>query len=327
MCITAHYYIFVIGDHGLDLGALLSKFNTSHRSIKFSLEPETNNRLNFLDVYITWRDNGTLKRAIFRKPTWTGQYIHFDSFIPLKLKRNLIKSLTARTTRICSNDTIEHLKQIFIQNGYPLRFIITNMDKAKQQTSLILAPKKKVYLNLPYKGESFSELMTRKLRNTVEKSFPVASLCLSFRSTGLINWNLKDKLPKSAASFCVYRFACSCGASYVGRTTRRLSDRVREHCPPSLARGGWRSNSSSIAEHLMQTGHTTSGTTDFEVLYRVIPNRSQPIRFRLLSIAEAIGIRLFKPELCVHKKFVKTLNLCWPSPHAVNSGGSLRSEL
>ena len=318
--------IFVIGDQGLDFTTLLNKFNTAHPSIKFSLETETNNCLNFLDVNITWRDNRTLRRAIFRKPTWTGQYIHFDSFIPLKTKRNLIKSLTARTTRICSNDTIEqeleHLKQVFIQNGYPLRFITTNMDKAKHQMSLSLAPKKKVYLNLPYKGESLSDLITRKLANAVENCFPAASLCLSFSSTGLINWNLKDKLPKSTASFCVYHFVCSCGASYVGRTTRRLSDRIREHCPPSLARGGRTSNSSSIAEHLMETGHTINGTTDFQVLYRVIPNRSQPIRFRLLSIAEAIGIRLFKPELCVHKKFVKTLNLCWPSPHAVTSGGS-----
>ena len=29
----------------------------------------------------------------------------------------------------------------------------------------------------------------------------------------------------------VYSFTCSCGTSYIGRTTRRLSDRVREYHP------------------------------------------------------------------------------------------------
>ena len=317
--------IFVIGNHELDFRALLNDFNTAHPNIKFSLEQEVDGCLNFLDVSLRKRDDGTLSRSVYRKSTWTGQYVHFDSFTPLKLKRNLIKSLTTRTIKICSEDTIErdmeNLKQIFIKNGYPVRFILTNMDKAKQTNRTILAPKKRVYLNLPYKGESLCEVITRKLRNAVETSFPAASLCLSFRSNGLINLNLKDKLPKSTASFCVYRFACSCGASYVGRTTRRLSERIREHCPSALARGSTSSNSSSIAVHLMETGHTCNGTEDFQILYRV-QHRSQPVRFRLLSIAETIGIRLYRPELCDQKKFVRTLNLCWPSPHAVTGRSS-----
>ena len=99
----------------------------------------------------------------------------------------------------------------------------------------------------------------------------------------------------------------------VGRTTRRLSDRIREHCPASLARGSSTSSSSSIALHIAETVRVTNGTQAFKIVDFVPRNRSQPIRFRLLSIAEAIAIRLLNPELCIQKKYVRSLNLCWPS--------------
>ena len=114
----------------------MNEFNAVHHNIKFSLEQETGGCLNFLDVSLRKRDNGTLSGSIFRKSSWTVQYVHFVYFIPLKLKRNLVKSLRTRTVRIYSEDAIEqnieNLIKIVVNNGYPIRFIPTNMDKAKQ---------------------------------------------------------------------------------------------------------------------------------------------------------------------------------------------------
>jgi hypothetical protein len=243
----------------------------------------------------------------------------------LSQKRNLIRCLTERAIKICSTESLQQeldfLRQLFEQNGYPTRFITRTMNSVSKVTNVHVADKKRVYLSLPFKGDPIAEVISRRIRNSVETTFLASNLCLSFSSNPLIRSHLKDKLPTSTTSYCVYSFACSCGASYVGRTSRHLSDRIREHYPSSLTRGTCGSSSSAIALHLAETAHTIDKTQAFRIIYRVPLNRSQLVRFRLLSIAEAIGIRLRNPELCVQKKFVRTLNLCWPSvnphPHVI----------
>ena len=42
----------------------------------------------------------------------------------------------------------------------------------------------------------------------------------------------KDPLPKIAKSNVIYHFKCGCGSSYIGKTTRRFGDRMKEHIPP-----------------------------------------------------------------------------------------------
>ena len=109
-------------------------------------------------------------------------------------------------------------------------------------------------------------------------------------------------MPSSAASFCVYSFTCSCGACYIGRTTRHLSVRAREHHPVWLSSGITKSIKSSVLAHLVDTGHTIDIKQSFQPIYRVKGNQSKLIRNRILVTAEAIGIRLFNPLLCAQKQ-------------------------
>ncbi|GAA53312.1 glycosylphosphatidylinositol anchor attachment 1 protein [Clonorchis sinensis] len=62
------------------------------------------NRTDVSHVSVERRHDGTLKRSAYRNPTWSGQYINFSSFVPLKQKRNLIHSLTSRGRKTCSDD-------------------------------------------------------------------------------------------------------------------------------------------------------------------------------------------------------------------------------
>ena len=254
---------------------------------------------------------------IYRKPTWTGQYINFNSFVPLKIKRNLIRCLTERALRICSNDSLdselENIRNIFLQNDYPLRLIDKTIMSTRNSTQVQTAKKKNVFITLPFKGDSPAELVTRRLKHVIGVTYYAANLCLSFSSTPLIQLKLKDKLPKSTTSCCVYTFECSCRASYVGRTMRCLSERIREHCPASLSLGVQRSYSSSIASHLMESKHRINPEMAFKIIYRAPVKFSRLMRFKLLSIAEAVAIRLFNPILCVQKKLIRSLTLCWPA--------------
>ena len=44
----------------------------------------------------------------------------------------------------------------------------------------------------------------------------------------------KDSVPTTQKSCVVYEFSCRCEARYVGRTTQRLADRIKQHVPTSI---------------------------------------------------------------------------------------------
>ena len=111
---------------------------------------------------------------------------------------------------------------------------------------------------------------------------------------------------------CIYTFDCSCGASYVGRTTRQLSKRIREHIPTWFGKGQQKSINSSILAHLVDTNHQVDTQKAFKVIYRIPSKLPRGLRVRLLHTAEAVCIRLLKPDLCIQKKYVQALALPWP---------------
>lgn len=182
----------------------------------------------------------------------------------------------------------------------PIRKIITTV------------PKKLLYLNLPYKDDINSQLMTRRLARSIERTFYAAQLRIIYSSNPIIRQQLKDQLPRQAASMCVYKFVCSCGVSYIGRTTRKLSKRMSEHHPAWLTKGFTRKITSSILAHLIDTGHHIDLKKAFSPIF-VVPSRlPSRTRIQILNTAEAIGIRVYRPELCIQKRFVQSLILPWP---------------
>ena len=100
----------------------MTTLNNLHPALKFTRELEANGVLPFLDVKAK-RDEDKFVTTIYRKPTFTGLYIPFDSFTPFKYKRNLMNNLCDRATQICSpselEEEIDFLKETFLKNGYP----------------------------------------------------------------------------------------------------------------------------------------------------------------------------------------------------------------
>ena len=58
--------------------------------------------------------------------------------------------------------------------------------------------------------------------------------------------------------------------------------------------------------------HTVNINDSFSIIYRIPNYRSRMTRFRLVSTAEAVSIRLHNPELCSQKMFIQ----CPPPPLA-----------
>ena len=98
-------------------------------------------------------------------------------------------------------------------------------------------PKKcPVYLHLPFMGEH-SERMAKAIRSCVEKTFFCVNLRTVFSTKKILPKNRKDVLPSLSKSNVIYKFSCKhCESVYVGRTSRRLEDRIREHVPTTLVK-------------------------------------------------------------------------------------------
>ncbi|XP_067685323.1 uncharacterized protein [Haliotis asinina] len=85
---------FVILRKDQDPTSLLQHLNTQHPRIKFTMETENDNKLTFLDVFVS-RDpcNKKTKTTLYRKPTHSDKYIHFNSNHPPKTKSGVISTL------------------------------------------------------------------------------------------------------------------------------------------------------------------------------------------------------------------------------------------
>ena len=119
--------IFVLFNSAEHLKRFYSYLNPRHLNISLTMENEKGNRMSFLDVNII-REKDKFTTSVYRKPTFSGIYTHFDSFLPSSNKIGLLHTLLYRCFRICSYWTKFHLElvkltDVFKNNGYPENFI------------------------------------------------------------------------------------------------------------------------------------------------------------------------------------------------------------
>ena len=74
------------------------------------------------------REGNKFVTTVYRKPTFSGVFTHFDSFLPTTYKSGMIYTLASRFFSICFNwanfhNEIAVVKEIFLKNGYPISFI------------------------------------------------------------------------------------------------------------------------------------------------------------------------------------------------------------
>ena len=88
---------------------VLSTLNNFHSSIKFTYETESGNKLSFLDVQLICTGDN-IETCVFRKPTNTDIYIHWNSFAPVQWKYSTLKTLVYHAYIVCSDN--QHLESV-----------------------------------------------------------------------------------------------------------------------------------------------------------------------------------------------------------------------
>ena len=98
-CLQKIRLLFPTKDH---VKKFKNYLNKQHKNIKFTSEIEENGLLSFLDITIT-RENNKFVTTVYRKPTFSGVFTSFESFISEMHKRGLIETLLHRSFRLCSS--------------------------------------------------------------------------------------------------------------------------------------------------------------------------------------------------------------------------------
>ena len=127
---------FVVFSNEDECDLFLNSLNSLNPSLRFTFEKEFNLALPFLDVLVE-KSPSKFITSIYRKPTFTSQYLRWNSFSPRKRKTNLILTLTHRALAICSPETLpselDKIKSILLTNGYPEHVIKSFMAMKMKQ--------------------------------------------------------------------------------------------------------------------------------------------------------------------------------------------------
>ena len=103
----------------------LQHLNSIHHHIQFTKEDsKPDGSMPFLDILITPREDGSLKTTVFRKPTHTDLYLHWDSNHTITSKYGVVDTLHHRAQVICSGPELlqreeKHLHQALTRCNYP----------------------------------------------------------------------------------------------------------------------------------------------------------------------------------------------------------------
>ena len=87
-----------------------------------------------------------------------------------------------------------------------------------------------VYLHLSWLG-SVSTWFEKQVKSAVKQCFSAVESCVVYSTNELLSATNKDVLATLQKSNVIYQFSCHCDSRYVGRTSRRLQDRIKQHVP------------------------------------------------------------------------------------------------
>ena len=267
--------------------------NTRHENIKFTSELETEGKLPFLDMLID-RNNNKIVTSIYRKPTFTGLYTHFESFLPSVYKFGLLYTLLFRYFSLCSNYKLFHLeivelKKIFLKNGYSSKFIDACTRRFLEKVFVLkelkdTVPRKELFLTLPYLGP-LSNKIHKRIKNVFQKVLPSHNVNIVYKIKCRMShhFKFKDKMPSDLVSHIVYEYKCpSCNNGYVGETSVHSKVRWSQHLGISCFTGKpVSSNSTAILDHLKKD-KCNSSLNNFRVIAKEVDHNRRMIKESLL---------------------------------------------
>ena len=124
-----------------------------------------------------------------------------------------------------------------------------------------------------------------------------------------------DILPTIQHSKVVYKYVCHCDSGYVGQTSQRLQDRIRQHVPKSIRNrtGQERKQPERLGKPANSIPHCDSAIVNHFLHKQKCAFQCNDNQFFILSkarsdfhllVLDSFFITLRKPNLCRQKEFI-----------------------
>ena len=167
---------------------------------------------------------------MYKKKTFTGCYLNFQSNCSFKGKVNLIRTLCHRAHKNCFPELLisemKHIKLLLNKSCYPQELVnktinlyFKNLDRIKT----IRPEKCVVTLKIPFISKG-SEML--EIRQLISNTYYAANPRKIFTSKPLSTPGGKDPVSNLNKSMLIYQYSCCCKASYIGLATIHLRKRV-----------------------------------------------------------------------------------------------------
>ena len=293
---------FVINkaEHSQDL---LQHINNQDPNIQFTVEPTQQGSLPFLDTLVTIQPDNTLSTSVYRKPTHTDQYLHWDSIHHITAKQSVYNTLAHRAKTVSSTQDLldkellhiktalnhcqfpnwalnqwehkfKHPNQVSNDNHNNINNSTSNNNQDsnnKYRTSIVVP-------YIPNTADRFKRLCKRR------------NIQVHFKGTNTLRTSLvnpKDKDHKTKQTGVIYHYQCPhihCSSSYIGESGRSLGERVKEHSKAP----------SPIHLHSATTGHLLD-PNQFNIMHKEGHSQSR-------NIKEAMFICVQDPPQLQHRQ-------------------------
>ena len=219
---------------------------------------------------------------------------------------------------ICSKtklgSELDKIKQLLIENGYPTDVLLSCIyQKLANFTA------EKTFGQFPWIG-NVSSKFENQINKAITSCFYAVKPRVVYNTRVMLPSAKNDSVPTTQKSCVVYEFSCRCEARYVGHTSQRLADRIKQHVPTSIRKKSStvREQSprmcknicskitceSAIGQHLITNPDCAKTYTDDN--FWIIGQARSSFH---LGVLESVYIKTQNAVLCRQKEFVFSLKL------------------
>ena len=225
---------------------------------------------------------------------------------------------------------IDFIKKILLDNGYPEDIVLKHISKkiAQFSTAKPFGPEKcPVYLRALWIG-SASQQLEHQVKSAKQNCYGAVSPRLIF-SRCMLPAAKKDVLPANQRSMVIHECMCHCDSRYVGRTTQRLQECIKQHVPKAIRQKTTLTqkqethrsqptrtqpnrkckpksktqfepeSDSAIGQHLLESNQCARYYSDLQ--FKILTTARSQFH---LSLLEEVYISRKKTGLCMQKQFV-----------------------
>ena len=98
---------------------------------------------------------------------------------------------------------------------------------------LNMDPRNARFLYLPWL-RNVSTKFEKQITTAIQRCYFAVETLVVFTTRPLLPTTKKDILPAHHHNNVIYQFVCDCNSQYVGRTSQRLQEHIKQHVPRSI---------------------------------------------------------------------------------------------